>query len=541
MNKQYFIGVDVGTASARAGVFTAHGAMLASAVEPIELCLEAGERAESSSADIWRAVCKTVCDAVGGSGVEPSDIAGIGFDATCSLVVLGEGGRSLSISDSEDADRDIIVWMDHRALDQAERINALGHAVLEYVGGRISPEMQTPKLLWLAENKPEVFKSAWQFFDLPDFLTWKATGSLARSSCTVTCKWTYLAHEQRWDESYFRTVGLGVLADEGFERIGTEIVAPGVALGDGLTEEAAADLGLPVGTKVGAALIDAHAGGVGTLGASGGAGEITTRMAYVFGTSACTMASTQAAKPVPGLWGPYYDAMVPGFWLSEGGQSAAGAALDHLVKLHPFGHEAQTRAKAAGKSVTAYLAGLAEASGLRLSEVARLANGLHVVPEFLGNRAPHANPLAKAIISGLGMDTSEESLFALYVAGLLGLGYGLRQIIEASNVSGIDVEAIYISGGAGKSKLVRQLLADSTGIPVAVIRSPEPVLLGSAMLGATAAGAYETLILAMAAMAETDELVLPTEAQADYHTQRYASFTALQNVAEQVRLSDLSL
>src|SRR5690606_18353925 len=131
-------------------------------------------------------VCMAVRDALAKAGAEPDRVAGIGFDATCSLVVLGEGGKPLPVGSSEDPFRDIIVWMDHRAVDQAERINAMGHDVLKYVGGRISPEMETPKLLWLKEKRPEVFARAWQFFDLADFLTWKASGDLARSTCTVT-------------------------------------------------------------------------------------------------------------------------------------------------------------------------------------------------------------------------------------------------------------------------------------------------------------------------------------------------------------------
>ena len=142
--------------------------------------------------------------------------AGIGFDATCSLVVLGAGGVPLAVGPSDDPARNIIVWMDHRAVRQAERINATGHDVLNYVGGVISPEMETPKLLWLRENRPATFDAAHDFFDLADFLTWKASGSRARSTCTVTCKWTYLAHEKRWDAGYFQQIGLGVLADEGF-------------------------------------------------------------------------------------------------------------------------------------------------------------------------------------------------------------------------------------------------------------------------------------------------------------------------------------
>ncbi len=106
------------------------------------------------------------------------------------------------------------------------------------------------KLLWLAENMPRTFAPRrGSFLDLTDFLTWRCTGSLARSVCTVTCKWTYLAHEQRWDEAFFRAVGPGALADDRFARIGTEIVPGGTPLGSGLTRAAAAALGLEPGRR----------------------------------------------------------------------------------------------------------------------------------------------------------------------------------------------------------------------------------------------------------------------------------------------------
>ncbi len=215
----YVIGVDVGTGSARAGLFDLNGRMLSVAKCDITLYREAGSIVEQSSTEIWNAVCAVIREAVQKAGVSPEKVVGLGFDATCSLVVLGEGGAPLAVGPSEEAERDIIVWMDHRAVEQAERINAIGHDVLRYVGGRISPEMETPKILWLKENRPATFAAAWQFFDLADFLTWKSTGDLARSTCTVTCKWTYLAHEARWDDSYFKKIGLEELAAEGFARI----------------------------------------------------------------------------------------------------------------------------------------------------------------------------------------------------------------------------------------------------------------------------------------------------------------------------------
>src|SRR6202000_1866975 len=137
--------------------------------------------------------------------------------------------------------------------------------VLGYVGGFISPEMEVPKLLWLKRHLRVSFDAAGHFFDLADFLSWRATGSLARSMCTVTCKWNYLAHEKRWSAPYFQRVGLQDFVEDNYRRIGTEIVAPGTPLGAGLSEQAATDFGLNRGTPVGASLIDAHAGGVGAI------------------------------------------------------------------------------------------------------------------------------------------------------------------------------------------------------------------------------------------------------------------------------------
>ena len=530
---RYIIGVDVGTGSARAGLFDLTGRMLASGKRDISLFREPGAMVEQSSTEIWAAVCTSVRDAVARADVAPERIAGIGFDATCSLVVLGKDGTPLPVGPSENAERDIIVWMDHRAVDQVDRINAQGHEVLRYVGGRISPEMETPKLLWLKEHRPQIFDAAWQFFDLADFLTWRATGDIARSMCTVTCKWTYLAHEKRWDPSYFHAIGLGILADEEFARIGQRVVEPGTPLGNGLTERAAADLGLVAGTPVAAGMIDAHAGGIGTVGVDG---PPENNLGYVFGTSSCTMTSTHEPVFVPGVWGPYFSAMVPGMWLNEGGQSAAGAAIDQLLSFHPAANEAAVLAKTRRLSLPALLADLAAEKAKTLSGVVTCADGLHVVPEFLGNRAPFADPHARAAMVGLGMDRDLDSLVALYIAGLCGIGYGLRQIIDAQAAAGAPVGRIVISGGAGQLDLVRQLLADAAGKPVLAARAQEPVLLGAAILGSVAGGAFPDVGSAMGALSATDGTYLPAKGEtAALHAKRYDAFTRLQALAREIR------
>ncbi|WP_323768471.1 FGGY-family carbohydrate kinase [Antarctobacter sp.] len=524
-----FLGVDVGTGSARAGVFAADGRMLGTGKREIRIWRE-GVMAEQSSDDIWNAVCVAVREALEAADVPAGAVAGIGFDATCSLVAVSDDGTPVSVSPSGDPARNIIVWMDQRAAAQAARINATGHRVLDYVGGSISPEMETPKLLWLKENLPDTYAGAGHFMDLADYLTWRATGDLSRSSCTVTCKWTYLAHEGAFDASYFRQVGLSDLCDGDFARIGPRVVAPGQALGSGLTETAAGALGLVAGIPVAAGMIDAHAGGVGTVGAKGAPAQ--TRMAYVFGTSACTMTSSSRETIVPGVWGPYYGAMLPDHWLIEGGQSAAGEAIAHLVRMHPHYPATEAAARDRGLSVTDYLLAEAAARIDRPEDAGHLAGDVIVVPDFLGNRAPLSDPSARAIIAGLDLRRDLASHIALYIAGLCGIGYGLRQILDAQAACGVAPDTVVISGGAGASALVKQVLADAAGITTAEPTSPEPVLLGSAMLGAVAAGHFDTLATAMAEMSSLDRRFTPAAgATREMQARRYRRFTALQAAA----------
>src|SRR3977135_3885289 len=288
--------------------------------------------------------------------------------------------------------------------------------------------MEIPKLLWLKRHLPLSYNSAGHFFDLADYLSFRATGSTARSICTLVCKWNYMAHERRWSGSYFERIGLGDLASDSYAKIGSEIVAPGTPLGAGLTKSAAHDLVLLEGTPVGASLIDAHAGGVGTIGGRGKSDEsvdVCRRLAYIMGTSACIMATTSEPCFVPGVWGPYYSGMVPGFWLNEGGQSAAGAAIDHLIQSHPAHAEAEASARGAGPGVLVFLERRIVSGVGNVGTAALLARDVHVLPEFLGNRSPYADPDSRAVIAGLDLDADIGAMERLFVAGLCGLAYGL--------------------------------------------------------------------------------------------------------------------
>lgn len=536
---QAFIGIDVGTSSARAGVFDEEGNLLATARHPLRVWHEAGDIVEQSSSDIWDACATSVRGAMADAAISPDAVKGIGFDATCSLVVLDRSGEPLSVSTSGDHSRNVIVWMDHRAVAEAREINETQDEVLRYVGGSISPEMEMPKLLWLKRHLRQNFHRAGHFFDLADYLSFRATGSVARSTCTVTCKWNYLAHEGRWSTPYFQRVGLEEFVADKYQRIGTDIVAPGTPLGSGLTGLAARDFGLNRGTPVGASLIDAHAGGIGTVGsrdASGATVDACDRLAYIMGTSACIMATTSSPRFVPGVWGPYYSGMVPGAWLNEGGQSAAGAAIDHLIRSHPAHAEASAAARAAGVDIISLLEKRILAHATNASEAALIARDLHVLPEFLGNRSPYADPDSRAVITGFDLDTDIAAMERLFMAGLCGLAYGLADVIDTFGTHGVHSNVIVVGGGAGRSPLVRQIMADTTGLTVALPQTQEPVLLGAAMLGAVAAGTYASIGQTMASMSALGRLTEPAApGMAEFHRRKREVYGLLRGVDRRSR------
>ena len=423
----------------------------------------------------------------------PESVAGIGFDATCSLVVLAAGDAPVTVSPSGDDAWNVIVWMDHRATERAARINATKNEVLRYVGGSVSPEMQTPKLLWLKEELPHAWARAKRFLDLPDFLVYRATGRDVRSLCTTVCKWTYLAHAGGWDATYFRAIGLGDLADEGFARIGTNVRPMGERAGV-LTDRSARELGLVAGIPVSVSIIDAHAGGIGLLGASdrrSSAGEdLGERLALIGGTSTCHMAISREPRFIPGVWGPYFSAMVPGWWLTEGGQSATGALLDYVISTHAEGAALQREAKANDTHAAALLNARLDtmASEAHLPFPAALTRDLHVLPDHHGNRSPRADASLRGMVSGLKLAHGRDALALLYLATVQALALGTRHILETMRGHGYRVTTLVATGGDAKNPVFLREHADATGCRVILPREPEAVLLGSAMLGAVASG-----------------------------------------------------
>lgn len=535
----YYLGIDVGTGSARAGIFDARGRRAGSASFPIKLWHPAPDHVEQSSEDIWRACVRATCAALRGAGLKAAAIKGIGFDATCSLVALDAEDRPVTVSTTGRAEQNVVVWMDHRALEQTERINRTGHAVLRYVGGVISPEMEMPKLLWLKEHLPASWQRTARFFDLPDFLTYRATGDETRSLCSTVCKWTYLGQRggngAGWSREFFQQIGLGDLAAENFRRIGQTIRPMGTPLGGGLTARAAKELGLIAGTPVGGSIIDAHAGGLGMLGAKLGgraptSAALNRRLALIGGTSSCHMAVSAQPRFIRGIWGPYFSAMIPGLWLTEGGQSATGALIDHVIFSHAAAAGLRLEAKRSGRTIyellNARLDTLAESE--RAPFPAALTRELHILPDFHGNRSPRADPTLRGVMSGLTLSATADDLARRYLAAIQAVAYGTRHIIEEMNRRGYAIDTLLICGGGTKNPVFLREHADITGCRLVLPAEPEAVLLGSAVLGAVAGGEHATVLGAMQSMNAAGRIIAPTRgAVARFHAAKYRVFHRL--------------
>lgn len=508
------VGVDVGSGSVRAAVFDHAGNRRADVVRPIQQFNPHGDFYEQSSADIWRQTCGAVRQAVAQCGLPRDAISGIGFDATCSLVAVGADGKPVSVAADGDPARDIVMWMDHRAVAEADEINATNDPALAYVGGEVSVEMELPKLLWLRRHFPERYTAAWRFLDLADYMVWRAGGADVASVCTLTCKWNYLAHERRFSESLLAAVGLTDL----LPKIPTDIRQLGSAAGC-LSERSAAELGLLPGTAVATGIIDAHAGGLALLGAAPEGG-----LAIISGTSCCHLVNSETPVMVPGVWGPYFGAMLPGWWLNEGGQSAAGSLIDWTLRQSDAWPELQAEATATHRSVYAIANEWVAALQAREPEPTR---NLHVLADHHGNRSPRADPASRGVMAGLSLEQGPDALARRYLATVQALAYGTRHIIETLNAAGHRIQRVLMCGGGARNPLLLREHADATGCDLHLASEDEAVALGAAVLAAAASGGFPDLQSAAAAMVRPGGVVRADPARRAFHDAKYAVYLAL--------------
>lgn len=550
--EEYFVGVDVGTGSARACVIDSTGEILAVTTQAITKWEPKPDYFNQSSTEIWDSVCSCVTLAISQANIDKTLVKGIGFDATCSLVVLDEETDDpVAVGpDFAAKDQNIVLWMDHRAPDQTNAINATQNKLLQYVGGKMSIEMEIPKALWLKENMPEGAFEKCKFYDLADFLTHRASGSEDRSFCSIVCKQGYVpvgidGSVKGWSKEFLEEINLPELAEDNFRRLGGVNGENGLILSAGakigyLTEDTAERMGLTTNVAVGSSVIDCYAGWIGTIAAKidphllfpdddeedteddgevkslkDSIGLVSQRLAAVAGTSTCHLVMSKDPIFVPGVWGPYRDVIFPGRWLAEGGQSCTGELLHHVLTSHPSYHEVGKNALTSQVSIFDWLN--THLDKMRIEEgapsIAYLARHYFFYGDLHGNRSPIADPRMKGSVIGMDMNTGQDNLALVYYAAVEFIGQQTRHIIDTLNRSGHNIKQIYLSGGQCRNSLLTQTMATATGLPVVMPHYIEAaVVLGSAMIGAKAAAdGKKSLWNIMTTMSKPGTVMLPED------------------------------
>lgn len=300
-----------------------------------------------------------------------------------------------------------------------------------------------------------------------------------------------------------------------------------------MSSTAAEELGLPAGIAVGSGVIDAYAGWIGTVGAKVALTEnelapgvakddqsqAYTRLAAVAGTSTCHLALTQDPIFVPGVWGPYRDTVIAGSWMSEGGQSATGELLKHVVTTHAAYSEAKSVADARGQNIFVFLnEKLQEMAEARSApSISHVGRHLFFYGDLFGNRSPIADSQMTGAIIGLTNDITVNALALLYYGTLEFIALQTKQIVESMNKAGYKINSIFMSGSQCQNDVLMKLTATASNMPVVIPQYVHAAVChGAAMLGAKAAsadanGQTEDLWKIMDRMSKPGTLVFPSE------------------------------
>jgi L-ribulokinase len=535
MAATYTVGIDFGTESARAVlVDVATGSELATAVyeygngvidrhlPPPDDDVRLGpDWALQDPEDYIRTFQVTVPSVLESSGVDPSDVIGIGIDFTaCTMLPTTATGTPLCLL-PEFRRRPhawVKLWKHHAAQPEADRINAVARAQgaewLERYGGKISSEWFYSKALQILHEEPDIYHAADRLIEAADWVVWQLTGVETRNSCTAGYKaiWTKGAGFPPVD--YFAALhpDFAGVVDEKMSR---DVRPIGERAGT-LTAEAAAWTGLQPGTAVAVANVDAHV--------SVPAATVTGpgRLVAVMGTSTCHLVLGEQSAIVEGMCGVVEDGVIPGLFGFEAGQSGVGDIFAWFVDnaVPPEYHAA---AAAAGVDVHTVL--VREAAELRPGE-----SGLLALDWWNGNRSVLVDVDLSGLLVGATLMTRAP---AIYRALIEATAFGTRVIVDAFEGAGVRVDEIVACGGIPeRNPLLMQIYADATGREFKVPVSRQTPSLGSAMFAAVAAtaaeGGYDTIVEAAQKMARLrDESFRPNPAHQAVYDQLYEEYRAL--------------
>jgi FGGY-family pentulose kinase len=256
-----------------------------------------------------------------------------------------------------------------------------------------------------------------------------------------------------------------------------------------------------------------------TSAAANDQSQAYTRLAAVAGTSTCHLVLSPEPVFVPGVWGPYRDCIIPNSWMAEGGQSATGELLKHILETHPAYSTAVAQAESFNANIYDFLnEHLRDLKTKRNApSLAHLGKHFFLYGDLFGNRSPIADPEMSGSVVGLSSDKSVDGLAMYYYGTMEFIALQTHQIISTMNKAGHEISSIFMSGSQCQNDILMSLIATACHMPVLIPRYVHAAVChGAAMLGAKAAsadknGKTEDLWSIMDRMSKPGKVVLPTE------------------------------
>lgn len=533
-SRKYVIGIDFGTDSVRALIVaTDNGDEIASGVSAYKRWSKGLycnpklnqyrqhplDYIESLSEAIHSALCK--CDSSVANGV-----VGLSFDCTASTpCLINSVGTPLALLDkySENPDAMFILWKDHTAIAESDKINDVAKRwhtdYTKYGGGNHSCEWVWAKMLHSLRVAPELQADAYSWVEHCDWISALLAGDttperILRSRCAAGHKAMWHAEWGGLPEKEFLHE-VDPLLDIFDGHLFSESYTSDVAAGR-LCPQWAERLGLKEGIAVGVGSIDCHVGAV-------GAGVRDGVLVKVMGTSTCDITTAAyeviGEHTVRGICGQVDGSVLPGRIGFEAGQAAFGDIYAWYKRL-------------LGWSLRC-IADMPDLEDRILGELTRQAEQLPVTADdmiavdwFNGRRSPDDDPLATGQLTNLTLATTAPEIFKALVEAT---AFGSRAINERLADEGLRIDTILAVGGISKkSRFVMQTMADVIGVNIRVVRSEQACALGSAMNAAVASGVYPSVEAAQDAMSSGFEAeYIPNAERHEVYNKLYARYLAI--------------
>lgn len=491
----YLLGIDIGTSGTRAVVVHPEGQVLGAATAEYPMATPYPLWAEQDPEDWWRATQTAVRGAIARAGVDPAQIVGIGLSGQMHGVVLLDADHRVL--------RPAILWCDQRTQAQCDWIT-------ERVGQRrlidltCNPALtgfSAPKLLWIRQHEPEIYRRARTFLLPKDYIRFRLSGTFATEVSDASGTLLFDVAHRCWSAEMLRLLDIDPdLLPPVFES--PEVTAHVSAAGAEAT-------GLAPGTPI--------VGGAGDQ-AAGGVGNGIVRPGLVsstIGSSGVVFAYAERVTLDPLGRVHTFCHAVPGAWHVMGVTQGAGLSLRWF--RDNFGDQETALARWLGLDPYELLTREAEQSPPG-------AEGLFWLPYLMGERTPHLDATARAVLFGL---TARHRRSDVLRAILEGVAYSLRDSLEILREMGVPVEEIRASGGGGRSALWRQIQADVFGYPLTTINAQEGPAFGVALLAGVGVGLYPDVPSACAATIRVTSTTHPIPENVAVYARGYQVYRAL--------------